>query len=89
MSRKTSKIPRKFNIAIAGCRDNSIHAEINDIAFIPAFKQETFGFNVIVGGFFSATRCEAAIPLNVWVKPEQVVGLCRGILEVFRDNGSI
>lgn len=83
-----TNLPRKFNIAIGGCRDNSIHAEINDIAFIPAFKQETFGFNVLVGGFFSARRCEAAIPLNAWVKPDQVVALSRSILEVYRDNGS-
>lgn len=82
-----TNLPRKFNIAIAGCRDNSVHAEINDIAFVPAFKDDTFGFNILVGGFFSATRCEAAIPLNVWVKPEQVVAICRAILEVFRDNG--
>ncbi len=82
-----TNLPRKFNIAIAGCRDNSVHAEINDIAFIPAFQDETFGFNVLVGGFFSATRCDAAIPLKVWVKPEQVVGICRAILEVYRDNG--
>ncbi len=82
-----SNLPRKFNIAIAGCRDNSVHAEINDIAFVPAFKQNIFGFNVLVGGFFSATRCAAAIPLNAWVQPYQVVGLCRGILEVYRDNG--
>ncbi|ERT04799.1 precorrin-3B synthase [Lyngbya aestuarii BL J] len=86
-----TNLPRKFNIAIAGCRDNSVHAEINDIAFVPAFKDktkdETFGFNVLVGGFFSAKRCEAAIPLKAWVKPDQVVSLCRAILEVFRDNG--
>jgi ferredoxin-nitrite reductase len=82
-----TNLPRKFNIAIAGCRDNSVHAEINDIAFVPAFKEETFGFNVLVGGFFSAKRCEAAIPLNVWVPPEQVVALCRAILEVYRDHG--
>ncbi len=82
-----TNLPRKFNIAIAGCRDNSVHAEINDIAFVPAFKEETFGFNVLVGGFFSAKRCEAAIPLNGWVKPEQVVAICRAILEVYRDNG--
>ncbi|MEA5519280.1 ferredoxin--nitrite reductase [Limnoraphis robusta] len=82
-----TNLPRKFNIAIAGCRDNSVHAEINDIAFVPAFKNETFGFNVLVGGFFSAKRCEAAIPLKVWVKPEQVVAICRAILEVYRDNG--
>jgi ferredoxin-nitrite reductase len=82
-----SNLPRKFNIAIAGCRDNSIHAEINDIAFVPAFKDEQIGFNVVVGGFFSPKRCEAAIPLNAWVSPSEVVAVCEAILIVFRDNG--
>lgn len=85
-----TNLPRKFNIAIAGCRDNSTHAEINDLAFIPAFKEtskETFGFNVIVGGFFSAKRVDAAIPLNVWVPPEDVVALCEALLIVYRDHG--
>ncbi|MEH2167199.1 MAG: ferredoxin--nitrite reductase [Nostoc sp.] len=105
-----SNLPRKFNIAIAGGRDNSVHAEINDLAFVPAFKEGTgdwglgtgqefsqslisnsqppvFGFNILVGGFFSAKRCEAAIPLNAWVAPEDVVAVCRAVLEVFRDCG--
>lgn len=134
-----TNLPRKFNIAIEGGRDNSVHAEINDIAFVPAYREVTtangednlstqpmswrempagywatqsqlngsgnvngngahtdvahsvsdrlLGFNVLVGGFFSAKRCEAAIPLNVWVAPEDVVALCRAILEVFRDHG--
>ncbi|CCI05310.1 ferredoxin--nitrite reductase [Microcystis aeruginosa] len=83
-----SNLPRKFNIAIEGGRDNSVHAEINDIAFVPGYKEGELGFNVVVGGFFSAKRCEAAIPMNVWVRPNQeVVDLCRGILEVYRDNG--
>jgi ferredoxin-nitrite reductase len=89
-----TNLPRKFNIAIAGCKDNSTHAEINDIAFIPAFMESaemearTFGFNVLVGGFFSSKRVAEAIPMNVWVTPEEVVDLCRAILIVFRDNGS-
>jgi ferredoxin-nitrite reductase len=82
-----TNLPRKFNIAIAGCRDNSVHAEINDLAFIPAFKDGVLGFNVIVGGFFSAKRCDAAIPLDAWVYPDDVVDLSRAILEVYRDNG--
>ena len=82
-----SNLPRKFNIAIAGCRDNSVHAEINDIAFIPAYKDEVFGFNVLVGGFFSGKRCEAAIPFGVWVAPDDVVALCEAILLVYRDHG--
>ncbi|MFK0734856.1 MAG: ferredoxin--nitrite reductase [Gloeotrichia echinulata HAB0833] len=98
-----TNLPRKFNIAIAGGRDNSVHAEINDLAFVPAFKEgirdsllgtgeesspsPVFGFNILVGGFFSAKRCEAAIPLNAWIPPEDVVSVCRAILEVYRDHG--
>ena len=83
-----SNLTRKFNIAIEGGRDNSVHAEINDVAFVPAYKNGALGFNVLVGGFFSAKRCEAAIPLNAWVAPnDDVVDLCRAILEVYRDSG--
>ncbi len=83
-----TNLPRKFNIAIEGGKDNSVHAEINDIAFVPAYLNDKLGFNVLVGGFFSAKRCEAAIPLDVWVAPNhQVVDLCRAILTVYRDHG--
>lgn len=82
-----TNLPRKFNIAIAGGRDNSVHAEINDIAFVPAYKEGELGFNVLVGGFFSAKRCAPAIPLNVWAKFDDVVPLCEAILIVYRDNG--
>ncbi|MEL6383113.1 MAG: ferredoxin--nitrite reductase, partial [Cyanobacteria bacterium J06626_18] len=84
-----TNLPRKFNIAVEGGRDNSVHAEINDIAFVPAYREEQLGFNVLVGGFFSARRCEAAVPLDAWVQSsDDVVALSRAILEVFRDNGS-
>ncbi len=83
-----TNLPRKFNIAIEGGRDNSVHAEINDIAFVPAYLEGQLGFNVLVGGFFSAKRCDAAVPLNAWVPPNQdVVELCRAILTVYRDYG--
>ncbi|PLZ82012.1 ferredoxin--nitrite reductase, partial [Fischerella thermalis WC213] len=101
-----TNLPRKFNIAITGGRDNSVHAEINDLAFVPAFHEygevgrlgdgekdftptpynsssKVFGFNILVGGFFSAKRCEAAIPLDAWVSPADVVAVCRAVLEVF------
>jgi ferredoxin-nitrite reductase len=82
-----TNLPRKFNIAIAGGRDNSVHAEINDLAFLPAYKDGILGFNVIVGGFFSAKRSEAAVPLNAWVTPDDVVDVSRAVLEVYRDHG--
>jgi ferredoxin-nitrite reductase len=40
-----------------------------------------------VGGFFSAKRCDAAIPLHAWVTPDDVVDVCRAVLEVYRDHG--
>ena len=36
-----TNLPRKFNIAIEGSREDSIHSELNDIAFIPAFQAGT------------------------------------------------
>jgi len=86
-NREFSNLPRKFNIAIAGGRDNCVHAEINDLAFVPAYKDGILGFNVIVGGFFSAKRCDAAIPLKAWVTTDDVVAVCRAVLEVYRDHG--
>lgn len=86
-----TNLPRKFNIAINGCRDNSTHAEINDLAFIPAYERGNpnlrFGFNVLVGGFFSSKRVATAMPLDAWVTPEQVVDVCRAVLIVYRDHG--
>ena len=83
-----TNLPRKFNIAIEGGRDNSVHAEINDIAFVPAYRDEQLGFNVLVGGFFSAKRCSSAVPLDVWVPPnDDVVEISKAILTVYRDYG--
>lgn len=83
-----SNLPRKFNIAVAGCRDNSVHAEINDIAYVPAYKDGKLGFNVLVGGFFSAKRAAAAIPFDVWVDPRDVVPLAEAILTLYTENGN-
>ncbi len=82
-----TNLPRKFNIAIAGCRDNSVHAELNDLGFIPAYKNDTIGFNVLVGGMFSPKRYEASVPLNAWVPPDDVVALSKAILLIFRNHG--
>ncbi|WP_013323579.1 ferredoxin--nitrite reductase [Gloeothece verrucosa] len=83
-----TNLPRKFNIALEGGRDNSIHAEINDVAFVPAYKNGELGFNVLVGGYLSAQRCAEAIPMDVWVAAnDDVVELCRAILTVYTENG--
>lgn len=85
-----SNLPRKFNIAIEGGRDNSIHAELNDLAFIPAYKDGVLGFNILVGGYLSAQRCAESIPMGVWIpaNDQDVVEMSRAILTVYSDNGA-
>ena len=84
-----SNLPRKFNIAIEGARDNSIHAELNDLAFIPAYKDGVIGFNILIGGYLSAQRCAESIPLGAWIpaNDEDVVELSRAVLTVYNENG--
>ncbi len=83
-----SNLPRKLNIAIEGARDNSIHAEINDIAFVPAYKEGELGFNVLIGGYLSAQRCAESIPMDVWVPADEtVINLSCAILTVYSDHG--
>ena len=84
-----SNLPRKFNLAITGCRDDCIHAQTHDLSFVPALAgdQQTSGFNVLVGGAMGGREPMYAQPLDVFVEPGDVVPLATAILEVFRDHG--
>ncbi|MCO5564614.1 hypothetical protein L7F22_018279 [Adiantum nelumboides] len=82
-----TNLPRKWNVCVVGTHDLFEHPHINDLAYIPATKDGKFGFNILVGGFFSAKRCAEAIPLDAWVSGENVVPACKAILEAYRDLG--
>ncbi len=84
-----SNLPRKFNLAITGCRDDCIHAQTHDLSFVPALAGDgqTAGFNVLVGGAMGGREPRYAQPLDVFVEPGDVVPLATAILEVFRDHG--
>lgn len=82
-----SNLPRKWNPCVVGSHDLYEHPHINDLAYMPANKDGRFGFNLLVGGFFSAKRCAEAIPLDAWVPADDVVPVCRAVLEAFRDLG--
>ena len=79
--------PRKWNVCVVGSHDLFEHPHINDLAYIPAFKDGVLGFNMLVGGFFSNKRCAEALPLDAWVSESDVVASCRAVLEAFRDLG--
>ncbi|KAK1281350.1 hypothetical protein QJS04_geneDACA020723 [Acorus gramineus] len=83
-----TNLPRKWNVAVVGSHDLFEHPHINDLAYMPAMKNGRFGFNLLVGGFFSPKRCEEAVPLDAWVPGDDVTAACKAVLEAYRDLGT-
>jgi len=85
-------LPRKFNIAVSGSRDDFAHTHINDIGFQPCPHAKTgeMGFNVVLGGYMSIKRVAESVDMNVWIPAdvESAVELSRAILRLFRDESN-
>eukprot|EP00629_Pelagomonadales_sp_RCC1024_P017161 CAMPEP_0119272306 /NCGR_PEP_ID=MMETSP1329-20130426/8534_1 /TAXON_ID=114041 /ORGANISM="Genus nov. species nov., Strain RCC1024" /LENGTH=579 /DNA_ID=CAMNT_0007272369 /DNA_START=216 /DNA_END=1955 /DNA_ORIENTATION=- len=85
-------LPRKFNIAISGGRDDFSHTYINDIGLEPCRHGATgeVGFNVVVGGYMSIKRVAESVPLDLWVPADaqSAYDVCEAILRIFRDEGN-
>jgi len=85
-------LPRKFKIAVTGCRVWCAYPEINDIGLtaltrVVAGRAET-GFSVRVGGGLSAEPYFAT-RLNAFVRWDQVLPVVKGIAEIFRDSDQL
>ncbi|OLN22093.1 ferredoxin--nitrite reductase [Domibacillus antri] len=90
MNRDFSNLPRKYKMSISSNKYNNAHAEIQDLAFTPAVKvidgEEVIGFHIQVGGGLSA-KPYLAQPLNMFVRPEEVLKVAIGVTTIFRDHG--
>jgi ferredoxin-nitrite reductase len=84
-------LPRKFNVAISGSRDDYAHTHINDIGLVPTPHAASgeLGFNVVLGGYMSIKRVAESIHSNMWISADRnsVVSLTEAILRIFRDEG--
>ena len=91
-NREFTNLPRKFNVAITGCPNNCLHTETQDLALVPAFVEEEgtkrAGFNVLAGGKLGSGGYRIATPLDVFVRPGEVVEVCGGIVLLYRDHGN-
>jgi sulfite reductase (ferredoxin) len=80
-------LPRKFKVSIAGCRSWCAYPEINDVG-LTALRHPgsgAIGFSLRVGGGLS-TDPHLGRRLDVFVHPDQVPAVVRGVAEVFRDS---
>jgi ferredoxin-nitrite reductase len=87
-NRSYSNLPRKFNVTITGCLENCTPAESQDIAMIPARKDDRVGFNILVGGKMGSGGYRRADSLDVFVEPQAAATVAAAVVRVFRDHGS-
>jgi ferredoxin-nitrite reductase len=87
-NREYANLPRKWKIAVTGCTEDCARVEINDVALWPAEHADgSVGFNVLVGGGLSDGE-RMASDIDVFVRPDQAVELCRGVAQVFGELGN-
>lgn len=90
-NREFTNLPRKFNVTITGCLENCCHVETQDIGLVPAYREldgrQVNGFNVLVGGKQGSGGYRPAVPLDVFVRPEEAAMVCSELTLVFRDHG--
>ena len=90
-NREFTNLPRKFNVAITGCREHCTGGETQDISMTPAHARlggdETAGLNVAVGGKQGSGGPVFAVPLDAFVRPEEAAEVCAAIALIFRDHG--
>jgi ferredoxin-nitrite reductase len=87
-NREYANLPRKFKISITGCTEDCAQAEINDIGLWPARSADgELGFNVLAGGGLSDGE-RMASDLDIFVRPDQAVELCRAIAQTFGELGN-
>jgi|1186.fasta_scaffold02972_1 sulfite reductase beta subunit-like hemoprotein len=85
-SKEFSNLPRKFKVSVSACAHRCAQHEINDIGLVAVEKDGVVGYDVWVGGGLGASA-KMGRRLDVFARPEEAVTVCRGITELYRDEG--
>src|SRR6516162_8051937 len=87
-NREYANLPRKWKVAVTGCTEDCARVEINDVGLWPAEHDDgSVGFNVLIGGGLSDGE-RMASDIDVFVRPDQAVELCRGVAQLFGELGN-
>ncbi|KYJ86706.1 nitrite/sulfite reductase [Sulfurovum riftiae] len=76
-------LPRKFNAAISGTAVTPMHFYGNDLYFALAQQEDTWGFNLYLGG----KNSEVAQPAGLFVLPHEVPVMFEAVAKAYRAYG--
>ncbi|OHE21440.1 MAG: ferredoxin--nitrite reductase [Sulfurimonas sp. RIFOXYD2_FULL_37_8] len=82
--RYVGMLPRRLSIGISGNHSNVTSLFANDIYFALAKKDDTFGFNVYMGG----KNTEVAQSADIFLKESEVFDFFKALVEAFYLHGS-
>ena len=76
-------LPRKIKVSASGCSSWCHHPEINDIGLTAVRRGDEVGYSIRVGGGLSR-QPHLAVRLNAFLHENQVPGVVRAIMELFK-----
>lgn len=88
--REYQDLPRKFKMSISGCGKNCVRFMVHDLSFVAVKNDEDVGFTALVGGSLgpSLPGPVLAKPLNVFIRPEDVLSVAKTMVEIFNEHGN-
>jgi ferredoxin-nitrite reductase len=81
-------MPRKWKVAVTGCREGCGQGDINDLAFEPATKDGVTGYNVRVGGGLARNEPRLARDIDVFVPFDDAAKVADGLSALFEAYGN-
>ena len=84
--RLTAFLPRKFKVVLTACPTDCAVARIHCVAFTPARRGGTLGFNVHAGGGLSDYP-RLATALDLFCERDQAPSVVRAALQMYAEHG--
>lgn len=83
----TDNLPRKFKIALSGCKHDCIATAINDVGLRAVIRDGQKGFRIVVGGGLGPLPNEAQL-LDEFLPVERLVSRIEAVIRVFGKHGN-
>ncbi len=83
-------LPRKFKISITGCELCCTRPEMQDVGLFAVKRGGEVGFAALAGGALGPSQPgpRLAKALGVFIRPDDVFGVVKALVEIHRDHGN-